>query len=472
MKKRREDRRVLVWGAVSMLALGGAGCELSGFCNPEYTIGGACAGAPSEPVCGDDACTEGVECTTTVNVEDGAGLAEAASGAEAGSCIVLGPGSYPAVTVPGGVSLLGRGAEFVTVEGIAVEGGTKTVVRGLRVTAGGVTLDGTEGAKVESVLVEGSGGSGIVLTNGASASVLRSTISGVAGYGVDALGAGSLTISDSVIEGSGGPGVWVECEAGCECAEKPVVFLTRTVVLSASYMGVALSGVLGALTDVRISGTKPLNFQYGGGLSVAACSNVSGAALTVEDNADFGVLVHASSAALGQSGDGLGVAVTGNLRGIWAQSISGPEGQTVHLENADVSNNRGVGVGFGGETVGFIICKSKIDGTALQSMPVDVGGSEDVGDGILWTEGSQAVLEEVTVSHSARASVLIDGEVGSGSVLKNVTLLGGDAQKGIVQQSLPAGGVEPDAQGNVPVVQVTSSQTFAVALPPVVPGSP
>ncbi len=464
--------RALAVAVTGLAALAGAGCDLSPFCAAEYTIGGTCAGVSKDPVCEGDACTSGIACDATVTVGDAAALAGAAKEAQAGTCIVLSPGTYPAVTLPGGVRLLGRGADFVTVAGITAGAGPGTVIRGLTVTAGGVVLDGATGAALRSVRVDGGDGSGIVLRNGASASVLGSTISGAAGYGIDALGAAGLTVTDSVIEGTGGPGVWVECEAGCACAQKPSVFLTRTIVRGATYVGVALSGATATLTEVRISESAQLDFQFGGGLSVAACSSVTAAGLAVLDNADFGVLVHASSATLGQTGDGNGLVVSGNLRGLWAQEISGPEPQTVHVENASVTNNRGVGVGFGGETVGFIICKSAIDGTALTTLPVDVGGSGDVGDGIVWMEGSQAELEEVTVSNSARASVLIDGEVGSGSTLKDITLAAGDAQKAILQQNLPAGGATPQSQGGVPAIQTTSDQPYAVAIPPLVPATP
>src|SRR5262245_12092315 len=89
--------RVLVAIALAK-ALAGCG----GGCPEGQQAGGICAGVPAEPVCGEEACTEGVACSATIEVDSAAALASAASSAAAGACIVLKPGSYPAVALPGG----------------------------------------------------------------------------------------------------------------------------------------------------------------------------------------------------------------------------------------------------------------------------------------------------------------------------------------------------------------------------------
>ncbi|MEJ7734990.1 MAG: hypothetical protein WKG00_38100, partial [Polyangiaceae bacterium] len=142
---------------------------------------------------------------------------------------------------------------------------------------------------------------------------------------------------------------------------------------------------------------------------------------------------------------------------------------TAHVENVTMSANSGVGLGFGGGEKGIIIiCKSAITGTEEALLPVfensmDLGSSQMLGDGLEWLGGSVAELEQVSLSGNARASILIDGAA-SGSLV-DVTLSGGDEQKGILQQSLGSGEPQPTLGVNAPAGHRTTEQ-LAVAKPP------
>src|SRR4051812_18964527 len=78
-------------------------------CGDGLSVTGGCAGVPQSSICDSDACTAGVNCTSTLNASSDATLADAASKAKAGACIVIAPGTYAGVVLPGGVSLLGKG---------------------------------------------------------------------------------------------------------------------------------------------------------------------------------------------------------------------------------------------------------------------------------------------------------------------------------------------------------------------------
>ena len=146
------------------------------------------------------------------------------------------------------------------------------------------------------------------------------------------------------------------------------------------------------------------------------------------------------------------------------------EPNEVHVENASIADNTAVGLGLGGASKGIIIiCKTAITGTQVATVPVfendmDLGTAKEVGDGLDWLDGSEATMDELSLSGNARASLLIDGPA-AGS-LAQVTLSGGDEQKGIVQQSY-SGGPQPQLGGGVPPITTSAEEQFAVTKPPV-----
>src|SRR5579883_1639577 len=89
-------------------------------CGDGVAVSDGCAGVPAGPVCGDATCTQGVTCAKVVSAASDADLQGALASAQAGTCIALQPGTYGDAALPGGVSLLGRSAADVHVDGVTV----------------------------------------------------------------------------------------------------------------------------------------------------------------------------------------------------------------------------------------------------------------------------------------------------------------------------------------------------------------
>src|SRR4051794_29255380 len=92
-------------------------------CAAENLVGGTCAGVPAKPICDGDVCTLGVSCGTVIAVAGSADLAGAVGRAGPGTCLALARGDYDEVALPGGVSLLGRGAADVRVAKVSIAAG-------------------------------------------------------------------------------------------------------------------------------------------------------------------------------------------------------------------------------------------------------------------------------------------------------------------------------------------------------------
>jgi hypothetical protein len=235
-------------------------------------------------------------------------------------------------------------------------------------------------------------------------------------------------------------------------------------------VGLSLVGASAHLDNVEVTNTDVgQSFDAGGGISASACSTLTATDLRIADNEDFGLLLDDSAL------DVDGFSVARNLRGVWMQNIGASMPATASLRNATITENRGVGIGVASSSVGVTIQQTVVSDTKVISLPVLIDGvsasTEQVGDGITWKGGSQVALDGVTVSASQRVSVLIDGEVGSGSSIANVTLAGGDESLGILQQSVPEGGEQPSVTGS-PSVTVLPDEQYSVpadvAIPPTI----
>ena len=80
-------------------------------------------------------------------------------------------------------------------------------------------------------------------------------------------------------------------------------------------------------------------------------------------------------------------------------------------------------------------------------------------------------IDGLSVSGSARQSILIDGPVASGSSVAHVTLAGGDEKKGIVEQNF-SGGTAPAVGAGAPQVTQSAGMVDAIPLGPATPASP
>ncbi|MBK8257050.1 MAG: right-handed parallel beta-helix repeat-containing protein [Polyangiaceae bacterium] len=436
-------------------------------CAESNLIRGVCAGVPPNPICSEDLCTADVECTQVTNVSNDSELENALGEAASGSCIALAPGSYGVVSLPSGVSLLGKSAEVVTVQGVSVAQGAGGVIRGLKVTGDGVSVAADAEVTLEAVQIDGASAVGLTVESGANVTVAKTSVAGSGKHGVKLVDGAVLSASESIIEDNDGPGIWSVCEDGCNCVNPPSLTLTDSIVRGNHVGGVVLFGTVATVERVDIVSTLVGDdFMFGeggGGLSVNECSDLMAKSLQVLDSQSFGVLIDDSNAQMGETADEGGVLVSGNEIGVWVQHISLSEAQTVRLEGLTAEDNYGVGIGADGDTVGLIICKTAITGTAEALLPITAGVTEQVGDGLLWLGGSELTIEGLTVGGSARASIVIDGEA-SGS-MTNVVLEGGDESKGILQQNY-AGGSQPQVGSNAPAISTSDAEEFAMPEPP------
>jgi len=457
---------------VALLALTVAqvGCEdsetapvVASGCKDGNTVGEVCAGVPNEPLTGGEFYDDGA-CTAVHQVRDDAGLNGVV--AKAGECILLASGVYTSVVAPPGVSVMGRGADFVTIGSIEVSGANVRVI-GLTIDGGGlVVADGQTTARF--IRVQNSVGDGIQGATSASITVQQSEVIGALRYGVSAFETSNIDMQASIVKDGAGPGVWVQCSGGCNCTGSSTLSMANVKISGNAIVGLALVGTIATLDNVEIEQTTVGDdFQDGGGLSVAGCSELDATNLSILDNADFGMLVDDSKLDLD------GATVAGNLRGMWLQNIGMSMAPSAVVLNVSVDGNKGVGIGVAGGSTNVSVLDSEVSNTLEISLPVLVNGvsasAEQVGDGLTWKGLSSVIIDNVSVSSSARASVLIDGEVGSGSSIANLTLSGGDEGKGIVQQSLPDGGASPAVSSAPPITTVMNEQFPVpqdVAIPP------
>jgi hypothetical protein len=431
-------------------------------------VGDACIGVPTEPLCASDPCTVG-PCSQIVSVSNDGELAQAIASTSAGDCIALSQGSYSGFSLADGVSAFGRGAGLVTVKGDVTSGGNGSRLRGLLVSGGSIIVASGD-TLIDAVRVYASTGDGVQAATATSVVVTNSEVSSTDRYGTVAFGAAALALYNSKLSGSAGPGVWAQCDVGdpCACAQAMPVHLENVLVDGNALVGVSLVGVSATLENVIVSNTKVgPNFQAGGGMSISGCSDVTAGGITIEDNVDFGLLVDDSSI------DVDGIEVRGNLRGVWIQKIGQSLAGGATLRNGVIADNKGVGFGIGTLSLGVLAEGLEVLDTQSIALPVLVGGvsagSQQVGDGLTWLDGAQVTLSNLTMSGSARASVLIDKASGAGSSIEGIVLAGGDEAKGIVLQSY-AGGTQPTLAGGAPALDVQVTEVFSVpnevAIPP------
>ncbi|CAN92890.1 hypothetical protein sce2731 [Sorangium cellulosum So ce56] len=484
------------WTWFSAVFVGGAACatvagcgsdELSpATCPEENQVRGVCVGVPAGDLCVGKSCPEGPKCNELLDVTSGDELTSAAQGASPGTCIALRSGRYDVVRVPGGVSLLGRSAAAVQVEGIVLAAGEGAVVRGLKVGREGVSVQGAKGVRIESVRVVGERGhgehAGVELYSGSSVTIVDSEISDSGYIGVFAENA-NVTLERSVVSGAQRGGIVIEgipeddCDSSCTCANRPVLEVRSSIIRSNHIVGVALRGATASLDTVDVDDTKVGDaFEtgyFGGGISAAECSSVSSARkVRVLDNDSFGILVDRSTAALGDEKEEDSIEISRNTRGLWIQNVcKGGGAGCVTLHNGKLDGNVGVGIGITGQSRSIILCRSAITQTARARLPVFDAINEDgieelsvdyVGDGVDWLGGSEVILEELTLSGNARQSLLIDGPA-AGRIEK--LRFTGDADTAPVQQNFTDGDAQPAGMAPPTITE----RTFTI---PQAPASP
>jgi hypothetical protein len=460
----------------------GAGCsdvEAVRFdCPEDDRVGGAagvCVGVATAAVCGVDRCTEGISCATTIDARDDGELKAALSSASAGTCIALAPGAYSAASLPGGVSLLGKSASDVAIEGVTLNAGMGAVVRGLMIRNGGLNINGATGVEITSVLITDSAVEGVNVTPGSEAKIVASTIRGSARYGLKIADGANVTVEASIVETSQGPGIWAACSSECTaCTAPPKLSVTSSIVRDNHVGGIALFTTWADLENVDIrrttQGDKWQSEMGGGGLSVMSCSNLVATSLRVHDSASYGVLIDGSSTNMSsESAPDGDIDIRRNLMGVWVQNVEAP--QSVVLTRALLDENKAVGVGTSGATKGFVFRRSTVQNTIMHAVPAESDGNPIegtmVGDGFVWRDQSSVTMDSVNFSNNARVSILIDGPA-EGSI-DNVQLNGGDEEKGIVIQRVTNKDVKPTAGSGTPPISTSKGQAFAVPAAPLRP---
>jgi hypothetical protein len=441
-------------------------------CAPDRMVAGVCTGAPPNGVCDGDVCTQGVTCQKVVTVASNADLHGALSIAGSGTCIAVASGNYDAVVLPLGASLLGKGAMSVTVSQLTITAGNGTVVRGIGVGGGGLAVDGAMDARMDSITV---GGGTITISNGASVTISSSEVTGSPSYGILIQDAGKVRVEGSRVQGSKGPGLWAECAAGCACANGGQVTLSLSGVAldDNRIVGISLIGVSAELDAVDVTGNAVAdNFTGSGGLSASQCSNLTATRMRVLDNSAYGMLIDTSSATLGTDDPSRGIEVSRNTFGIWVQNTRTSPAAAVVLRNAKLADNEGVGIGLLGGEGTVTISASEVGGTSSKVLPSTQNGvpsSREVGHGVAWMGGARAQIDGLSLHGNKLASLLVDGAAGTGSVVRNLKLTGGDELLGVLQQNVSANSHVLDS---VPPPLLVADQRLPIPTAPALPPRP
>ena len=464
-----------------VLVLAGACGKITtgaGDCADGLSVSNGCAGVPRAAVCDSDTCTQGVACSTVLTASDQASLDAAIASATAGACIALKGGTYAAVTLPPGVSLLGTGAHATTVQGVKLAG-AGSVVRGVAVGSGGVQVaNGTTAARLESVLVSGSSGTGVSVGVGAELAIVTTSIEGAGastgaddwGYGILASDSAKLTLDRVHVLKPKGPGVWMQaCNDGCACSGAATLSAKGIIIEGAELVAMALAGVTATLDDVKLDGSVPFHKdgQQGAGLAAFQCSNLTATGLTITNNMYYGALIDHSSAKIGDAAAALPVTISGNqVHGIFIQNVAKmPDGtaQQVSLTAAKMTGNAGVALGLHASS-GIIIEGCEASGTQQKTLPVVVDGlnpgQSTIGDGLSWTGGTQATIKSLTIDSNARTGAMIAGQWGDGSSA-NISLEKPGLLGGIIIEGIPTDGASMPGMDNVPASLITRDASFS-----------
>jgi hypothetical protein len=380
-------------------------------CGDRPTIEDICVGVASSAICAAARCHDGAACTRILEPGNEAELQSAAASARSGECISLPSGKFGAIAVAGGVSLLGRGASDVTVASITIEHttGATSLVRGIGVVEGSISASGVGGLELDRVLVDRARNVAVRVLDG------------------------SLTIRESTIRSGEGAGVYVSCREDCVPGKRPRLVMRSTWITDPKMIGVWALGIDADLRDVVIDRVRAHNFQYGRGIEASARATLQASFVRIEGADDVAVFISESAGTLGP-----GIELRDTARGIHLAAI--PEGGFV-LDGFAIERVGAASIAVTKASRGVIVRNGRIAATAMRMVPVDVGGTSEVGDGVVWAAGVEAnFASSVTIGASARVPALIDATA-KGTFA--ATLTGSDATKGIVVEHADSAAEHP-----------------------------
>ncbi|MBI2394269.1 MAG: right-handed parallel beta-helix repeat-containing protein [Deltaproteobacteria bacterium] len=383
-----------------LVAMFSAGCaeeekDTGPTCDDRVKTAGACPGVTGAAIT-----MEGIACTQTIAAANAADLDAKLPTAAAGACVVLNEGSYGVASLPAGVSLVGKGASKTTVEGIVTKG-----------AAGGATIRG---------VTVGTGG--IAVSERGTLTIEKVKVSGAASFGVHAVDTSVIVRDTSIFNGTT-TGLVASCR-GADCASsRPKLTLVRTWVYGNMRVGVLANGFDVDIDTVEVASTRASSFLYGRGLEVAGGGSLVARRLSAVGNEDVGVFVE------GGAVDIVGLTVARNVRGIQLQAIPAAGGK---LEDFVVADNQALGIGIDKGSKGLIVQGGRVASTTAVKVPVDVGGMQEVGDGINWLDGSEVTIAStVRIESSGRRPLIIEANA-KGKF--EGTLAGGDETRGLIVQ--------------------------------------
>ena len=408
----------------------------------EAALDGTCLGVTAPVVCTGSFCTADAPCQRVWHVDgqappggDGSAAlplrapAAAAALAAAGDCVALAPGTYPGCTLPGGVSLLGAGADLVRItSGLALTGGHGALLRGVALEVDGValTLSSAPQTRLDQVRVQRARrvgldarrSPGLVLENVELRNVAAEQVPPASGGPPASFGIGLLLVAGSstrveasLIEGCATEGV---------LASGSALELARSDVLRSGSHGVALDNRGGTSAHVelaRVEESRGVGLLAIGGELVLRESAVGRTAYS----AGFAVNVQAQDAHVEIQGsrihdaEGQGVVLHGCGGTLRKNRIEQNEERGVHLEgsarglelsdNTIVDNQRAGLICIGADPVR--VRGGEISRTASR-MVLDGVRAASVGDGVQVLAGSGVTLQELTLRDNPRYGVLVD----------------------------------------------------------------
>ncbi|MDP3236309.1 MAG: right-handed parallel beta-helix repeat-containing protein [Myxococcales bacterium] len=306
---------------------------------------------------------QGLRCDRIV-IPPGALEASLAS-ASAGDCVILPSGTYSgSFVLPENVTLAASDGAMVTLTGgnpvLTVKGGSRSIVRGLRIVGGS--------------------GSGI------------------------AIEPGPVQLISVAVTQSQQSAITATCSRP-DCAEREIAMTDCEVTQSA--VGLRIVGARVSVEGGRIAEQLGTSLSSGSGVVASDGAAVTLRNVTIERNQNIGVLL--DGAATRATVDGCTIRENTG-RGLWAQGQTADAGvETVTVTGGEISGNSLIGIGAR-DTSGLVIRQTRILTTKAIRVPIDISTSEDIGDGIGLFTGTRAVtIEGVVAENNARAQVLADG---------------------------------------------------------------
>jgi hypothetical protein len=266
-----------------------------------------------------------------------------------------------------------------------------------------------------------------------------------------------LTVTETTIAESGTVGITVRCSApsGCAAGRRPRLVLRRTWVHDTRSVGVWGSSIDADLRDVVIENVHGSSFLYGRGLEVNGESTLFAPWVRIKDCADIGLAMFSSVGTLGP-----GLELRGVVRGLLLSKV--PDGGLL-ADGFTIEDTSAVAILIGADSRNVTLRNGVISGTRMYGVPVDIGGIEDIGDGIEWASGAQALVEgSVHISKSARRPAVV-GAGARGTFA--ATLGGGDETRGVFVLDPSGSSAHPELT-IAPGIKVEYGSTVPIAMDP------